>query len=153
MSRTPKQELPHRLLKESGVQDIVVTARKRAENVQDIPVSIRAVDAEMIQRQDISGLEKLAAKAPELIIARSSNGSGASLTIRGVGSNFSSVGVEQSVAVIVDGAYYGHGRTIDEGFFRSGPRRGPEGAPGTLLRQECDCRCDINYDCRSWRCV
>lgn len=100
-----------------GVQDIVVTARKRAENVQDIPVSIRAVDAEMIQRQDISGLEKLAAKAPELIIARSSNGSGASLTIRGVGSNFSSVGVEQSVAVIVDGAYYGHGRTIDEGFF------------------------------------
>lgn len=100
-----------------GVQDIVVTARKRAENVQDIPVSIRAVDAEMIQKQDISGLEKLAAKAPELIIARSSNGSGASLTIRGVGSNFSSVGVEQSVAVIVDGAYYGHGRTIDEGFF------------------------------------
>ena len=100
-----------------GIQDIVVTARKRSENVQSIPVSIRAVDAAMIARQDITGLEKLAAKAPELIIARSSNGSGASLTIRGVGSNFSSVGVEQSVAVVVDGAYYGHGRTIDEGFF------------------------------------
>jgi len=36
--------------------------------------------------------------------------------LRGIGSNFSSIGIEQSVALVVDGVYYGQGRVIDEGF-------------------------------------
>lgn len=100
-----------------GIEEIIVTARKREESIQDIPVSIAALSAEQIERQDISSLEKLSAKLPQLIITNSSNGSGASLSMRGIGSNFSSVGIEQSVAVIVDGAYYGHGRVLEEGFF------------------------------------
>lgn len=103
-----------------GLEEIVVTARKREESIQDVPVSITALSPEQIQRQDISSLEKLSAKLPQLIITRSSNGSGASLSIRGIGSNFSSIGIEQSVAVIVDGAYYGHGRVLEEGFFDLG---------------------------------
>ena len=100
-----------------GLSEIVVTARKREESIQDIPVSITALSPEDIRRQDVSSLEKLSARLPQLIITRSSNGSGASLSIRGIGSNFSSIGIEQSVAVIVDGAYYGHGRVLEEGFF------------------------------------
>jgi iron complex outermembrane receptor protein len=100
-----------------GLEEIVVTARKREESIQDIPVSVIALSPEQIQRQDITSLEKLSSKLPQLVIARSANGSGASLSIRGLGSNFSSVGIEQSVAVIVDSAYYGHGRVLEEGFF------------------------------------
>jgi iron complex outermembrane receptor protein len=103
-----------------GLEEIIVTARKRNESVQDIPVSVTALSAQQIRRQDISSLEKLSAKVPELVITKSSNGSGASLSIRGIGSNFSSIGIEQSVAVIVDGAYYGHGRVLEEGFFDLG---------------------------------
>lgn len=100
-----------------SIEEIIVTAGKREESIQDIPVSIAALSSQQIERQDISSLEKLSSKLPQLIITNSSNGSGASLSMRGIGSNFSSVGIEQSVAVIVDGAYYGHGRVLEEGLF------------------------------------
>ena len=100
-----------------GLEEIIVTARKREESVQDIPVSVTALSPEQIQRADLTSLEKVAAMTPQLTIARAATGSGASLSIRGVGAGFTSVGVEQSVAVIVDGAYYGQGRIINEAFF------------------------------------
>jgi len=100
-----------------GIEEIVVTARRRAENSQTIPVSITALSSAQIERQDISSIERIITNAPEMVITNSSNGSGASLSIRGIGSNFSSVGIEQSVAVIIDGVYYGHGRMLEEGFF------------------------------------
>lgn len=102
---------------EGGLTDIVVTARKRAESVQDVPVSVTAISAEIIARRDITSIEKIAAATPNLSVGRASNGSGAQLTMRGIGSSSTSIGIEQSVAVVVDGAYYGQGRIIQEGFF------------------------------------
>jgi outer membrane receptor protein involved in Fe transport len=105
---------------EGGLQDIVVTARKRVESVQDVPVSVTAISAVDIQNRDLTTLERLAAATPQLSIGRNATGSGAQLTLRGVGSNSLSIGTEQSIAVIVDGVYYGQGRTINEGFFDLG---------------------------------
>lgn len=102
---------------QGGIQDIVVTARKRAESVQDVPVAVTALSAELIQKQDITSLEKIAARTPNFTVGRASNGSGAQLTMRGIGSSSTSIGIEQSVAVVVDGVYYGQGRIINEGFF------------------------------------
>ncbi|WP_221796641.1 TonB-dependent receptor [Aquisediminimonas sediminicola] len=102
---------------EGGLQDIVVTARKRAESVQDVPVAVTAISAEAIRQQDLTSLEKVAARTPNFSVGRASNGSGAQLTLRGIGSSSTSIGIEQSVAVVVDGAYYGQGRVIQEGFF------------------------------------
>ncbi|RYD21172.1 MAG: ligand-gated channel, partial [Spirochaetia bacterium] len=100
-----------------GIADIVVTARKRQESTQDVPVSVVAISAERIQQYDLSNLERVAAQTPSFSIGRTPSGAGATLTLRGIGSNTTSIGLEQSVAVIVDGAYYGQGRTINEGFF------------------------------------
>lgn len=100
-----------------GLEDIVVTARKRAENVQEIPVAVTAISAKMIAQQDLTNLEKVAARTPSFTVGRASNGSGAQLTLRGIGSSSTSIGIEQSVAVVVDGVYYGQGRIINEGFF------------------------------------
>ncbi|WP_221794442.1 TonB-dependent receptor [Aquisediminimonas sediminicola] len=105
---------------EGGIQDIVVTARKRVETTQDVPVSVTAISAEQIERYDLSSLERVAASTPQFVIGRAPSGSGATLVLRGIGSNSSSIGLEQSVAVIVDGVYYGQGRTINEGFFDLG---------------------------------
>lgn len=114
----PAEEQPGSAVRSAGgIGEIIVTARRREESGQDIPVSITALSVAQIERQDISTLERVVTNVPELVITNSSNGSGASLSIRGIGSNFSSVGIEQSVAVIVDGVYYGHGRMLDEGFF------------------------------------
>ena len=102
---------------QGGLEDIVVTARKRAESVQDIPVAVAAISAETIAKQDLTSLEKVAARTPNFQVGRASNGSGAQLTLRGIGSSSTSIGIEQSVAVVVDGVYYGQGRIIQEGFF------------------------------------
>ncbi|WP_249341596.1 TonB-dependent receptor [Sphingomonas sp. 3P27F8] len=100
-----------------GLEDVVVTARRRAESVQDIPVSVQAISSEQIQKRDLTSLEKIAASTPQFTVARASNGAGAQLTMRGIGSSATSIGIEQSVAVVVDGVYYGQGRIINEGFF------------------------------------
>lgn len=102
---------------QGGLQDIVVTARKRSESVQDVPVAVTALSAEQIAQKDLTSLEKVAASTPNFSVGRASNGSGATLTLRGIGSSATSIGIEQSVAVVVDGVYYGQGRVINEGFF------------------------------------
>lgn len=101
----------------SGVEDIIVTARRRSESVQSIPVSVQAISAATVQARDLTSLEKIAAATPQFTVARASNGAGAQLTMRGIGSNATSIGIEQSVAIVVDSVYYGQGRVINEGFF------------------------------------
>ncbi|MDF8335156.1 TonB-dependent receptor [Novosphingobium cyanobacteriorum] len=100
-----------------GLEEIIVTARKREESVQTVPVAVTAISEKTIQARDITSIEKIAAATPNLSVGRASNGSGAQLTMRGIGSSSTSIGIEQSVAVVVDGAYYGQGRIIQEGFF------------------------------------
>lgn len=108
------------LQEQGGLQDIIVTARKREENVQSVPVAVTAIPAQIIERQDLTSLEKIAARTPSFTVGRASNGSGAQLTMRGIGSSSTSIGIEQSVATVVDGVYYGQGRVINEGFFDLG---------------------------------
>ena len=101
----------------SGLSEIIVTARKRVESAQSVPVAVTAISAATIQQRDLTSLEKIAAATPEFTVGRASNGSGAQLTLRGIGSSSTSIGIEQSVATVVDGVYYGQGRIINEGFF------------------------------------
>ncbi len=105
---------------QGGLEDIIVTARKRQESVQDVPVAVTAISPVTIRQQDITSIEKIAARTPNFTVGRASNGSGAQLTMRGIGSSSTSIGIEQSVATVVDGVYYGQGRVINEGFFDLG---------------------------------
>lgn len=105
-----EQAVPERL------ETVTVTARRRLENVQDAPVVMTTLTADRIDRLNLKSIEELSAVTPGLIVTRGNSGSGADFRLRGIGSTFSSIGIEQSVAVIVDGAYYGQGRIIDEGF-------------------------------------
>lgn len=100
-----------------GLEEVIVTARKRQENVQNVPVAITAISGAQMERYDLASLENIAAVTPQLVVVRGSSGSGADLSLRGIGSNFTSIGIEQSVAVNIDGVYYGQGRIINEGFF------------------------------------
>lgn len=100
-----------------GLEEIVVTARKRTESIQDIPVAVSAFSEKQIERSDMTSVEKIAAFTPQMTVGRASSGSGAQISMRGIGSNSTSLGIEQSVSVIVDGAYSGQGRVINEGFF------------------------------------
>lgn len=100
-----------------GLQDIVVTARRREESAQRVPVQVTAFTPEELNRRNLNSLEAVAAAIPQMQIARSFGGSGAQITLRGISSAATSIGIEQSVAVVVDSVYYGQGRVINEGFF------------------------------------
>lgn len=103
-----------------GLEEIVVTARKRDETLQNIPVAITAFSPAQIQRYDISSIDRIAAATPNLTVGRATTGSGAQISLRGIGTPASALGIESSTAVIVDGAYYGNGRILNEGFFDLG---------------------------------
>lgn len=96
------------------LEPVIVTARRRLENVQDAPVVMTTLTADRLDRYSLRSFEELQSATPGLIVTRGSSGSGADFRLRGVGTTFSSIGIEQSVAVIVDGVYYGQGRVIDE---------------------------------------
>ena len=84
--------------------EIVVTAQKRAENVQDVPISIAAFSGEALENNNVVNIEGLAKITPNLSVAKGAQTSYVRLAIRGIGAA-SNTTVEPSVAVFLDGAY------------------------------------------------
>lgn len=84
--------------------DIVVTAQKRAENVQDVPISIAAFSGATLEKNNVVNLEGLTKVTPNLSVAKGAQTSYVRLAIRGIGAA-SNTTVEPSVAVFLDGAY------------------------------------------------
>ncbi len=99
------------------IEEIVVTARAVEESVRNIPVAITAVGEERLEKFALNSMTDLEEMTPQLSIFRAGNGSAASVQIRGIGSTTTSIGIEQSVAVVIDGVYFPQGRAINEGLF------------------------------------
>jgi iron complex outermembrane recepter protein len=100
---------------QAAIEEIVVTARATDQSVRDIPVAITAVSEDRMNKFGIDTMTDLEALTPQLSIFRAGNGSAASVQIRGIGSTTTSIGIEQSVAVMIDGVYFPQGRAINEG--------------------------------------
>jgi iron complex outermembrane receptor protein len=83
---------------------IVVTAQRRSENIQDVPISIAAVSNETLQNQTILNVLDLPRVATNFQTVRSSNTGSTRIGIRGVGSLANTL-IEPSVAVFLDGVY------------------------------------------------
>lgn len=109
--------LPSPAALSAEIEEIIVTARGGEETVREIPVAITAISQERLDQFSMESFEDLEAMTPQLSIGRSSSGNGASIAIRGIGAATSSIGIEQSVAVIIDGVYFPQGRVINEGLF------------------------------------
>lgn len=85
------------------VADIVVTAQRRTENLQNVPIAVTALTSERMASQGITGTLALTAVAPSLQINQTSNFG--SIYLRGVGSNLADPTSEPSVATYIDGVY------------------------------------------------
>ena len=90
----------------SGVEDIIVTAERRSQRLQTIPISITAVTAAGLTRAGISNVTQLSQVTTGLV-APTNLSAGAAYTpfIRGIGSATAVPGVDASVALYVDGVY------------------------------------------------
>jgi iron complex outermembrane receptor protein len=90
----------------TGVSDIIVTAQKRAQNVQDVPIAISAVSNEYLESRDISSLDRLGAVSPNVKIERApSNKTIAQISIRGSVTINPAVTWEPAVGLYLDGVY------------------------------------------------
>ncbi|HEY3696134.1 TonB-dependent receptor [Phenylobacterium sp.] len=91
----------------AALEEIVVTARKRAESLQETPISITALSAEALERQPGYTIERVASMAPNLSTAKTPNALGAaSHFIRGIGASESQFGQDPPVGIYVDDVYY-----------------------------------------------
>jgi iron complex outermembrane receptor protein len=86
-----------------GVGEIVVTAQRREERLQDVPIAISAFSQSTLTNSGVRSMEDLVAVTPGLIIQRS--GAGNTPFIRGVGSNSANGGTESPVTTYIDGVY------------------------------------------------
>src|SRR3546814_670896 len=87
---------------EAGLGEIVVTATRRATNLQDTPVAVSAIDQGLIEQASPRDIGDLAAFVPNFSAATVTNFNAASFAIRGVGQNSIIVYFEPPVAVLVD---------------------------------------------------
>jgi len=99
---------------ENGTGDIVVTAQRRTQNLQDVPISVTVTSGTALRRQNITNLEQLSVQLPAVKIAPTAASD--QLHIRGAGSGLNS-GFEQSVATFVDGIYRGRARSSRAALF------------------------------------
>ena len=114
----------------SGLLDeIIVTAQKRAESLQDVPIAISAFDSEMLRGAGIERLEDIGMRTPGLTMGRF-NAVQPQIFIRGIGSTDQSASGDSSVGVFIDGVYLGRAGTVDLDFVdleRVEVLRGPQG--------------------------
>lgn len=92
-----------------GLQEIVVTAQKRAENVQDVPIAISAFSAGALQERGVSDVAQLSNIAPNVTLDAGTPFSGSSAVlsafIRGIGANDFAFNIDPGVGVYLDGVY------------------------------------------------
>lgn len=89
--------------KDGGLEEIVVTATRREEHLQDVPVAVSVVSGSTLSRANVIELRSLGQVVPAFNAVRSAGV--IQPVIRGVGSNGLSVGDESNVAVYIDGIY------------------------------------------------
>ena len=89
---------------DNGLTDIVVTAQKRSENLQDVPVSVSVVTANQLEASGITDIRNLKMAVPSVEIQTLT--SFALPIIRGVGNRATIAGVEPPNAFYMDGVYY-----------------------------------------------
>ena len=85
-----------------GLEEIVVTAQKREQNMQSVPVAVTALSSEAIENGRIADFSDLTRAAPSMTITQTTSSPNNSIILRGIGTFAFSIGVEPSVAVIID---------------------------------------------------
>jgi len=97
---------PAPAIADTGIEEIVVTARKRAENLQDTPLAVSAIAGEALESLGVVDTNDISALAPNAYFTQTSGGTAnLALAIRGVGSAEPALIRDSGVGVYVDGVY------------------------------------------------
>jgi len=87
------------------LETVVVTAQKREQDLQDVPVTVTAISAQLLKDSGVRDIKDLTLLTPGLLVTSSSNEVSTTARIRGIGTVGDNIGLESSVGVVIDGVY------------------------------------------------
>jgi iron complex outermembrane receptor protein len=88
---------------QAEIEEITVTANKREQSLQDVPLSVSVTSAETIQQSSIVDLIDLQTAVPSLRVSQLQSSAQTNFTIRGFGNGANNPGIEPAVLVLIDG--------------------------------------------------
>ena len=117
---------------DEGITEIVVTAQKRSESAQRIPLSVTAISGANLAQQGVKDLFQAVTLVPGVVFSRAPD-DGLALTFRGLGTQARPQAFEQSVALFIDGVFIGKSRLYATSFFDIDRMEFIKGTQSTLL--------------------
>ena len=89
----------------ASLDEVIVTAEKRSQNIQDVPISVIALSSQQIQDSGVTDIKNLTVLTPGLTVTSTTNENSTTARIRGVGTVGDNPGLESSVGIVIDGVY------------------------------------------------
>jgi len=96
-----------------AIEEILVTAQKRSETLQEVPIAISVFSSDSIDQTGVMELRDLTEYIPNVTITQGTD-FGAQINIRGVGANSRNIGFDSRVGVYLDGVYLGQGPALNQ---------------------------------------
>jgi len=93
------------IAQESSIEEIIVTASKRPQTLQEVPIAVSVVDADVIEKAQINDILDLQTVVPSLRVTQLQSSANTNFLIRGFGNGANNPGIEPSVGVFIDGVY------------------------------------------------
>ncbi len=93
------------VLAQGMLEEVIVTAQKREQSLQDVPIAVSAYSGAMLQESGVKDVFDLQVNAPSLNVDQNQNATTSTFSIRGIGGGGNNFGIESSVGVYVDGTY------------------------------------------------
>ncbi len=87
---------------QSALEEVIVTAQKREQNLQDVPMAISALARELLENNEINTVQDLTKLVPSLRLITRDDPSNSSVRIRGIGTDVYTASVEPSVSIVID---------------------------------------------------
>jgi len=91
--------------RERTIENIIVTAQKREQSLQDVPIVVTAISEQLLKDTGVKDIKDLTLLTPGLLVTSTSNESVTTARIRGIGTVGDNPGLESSVGVVIDGVY------------------------------------------------
>jgi iron complex outermembrane receptor protein len=88
-----------------ALSEIIVTAQKREQNIQDVPISVIALSAQQLKDGGVTDIKNLQALTPGLTVTSTTSENVTTARIRGIGTVGDNPGLESSVGIVIDGVY------------------------------------------------
>ncbi|MGI9304358.1 MAG: TonB-dependent receptor plug domain-containing protein, partial [Gammaproteobacteria bacterium] len=97
--------LPATSVQAQVLEEVIVTAQKREQNLQDVPIAVSAFSGEMLAQSGVKDMFELSSNSPSLMVSANQSSTSTTFGIRGVFTSSQNFGLESSVGLYVDGVY------------------------------------------------